>query len=72
MAGDYATASLRALLISAERRGWAVEHRHSGHLRLTHPAGGLVFTSSTPSDWRATYKIAAELKRQERRFEVPW
>jgi predicted RNA binding protein YcfA (HicA-like mRNA interferase family) len=51
-----------------EARGWNVAPTRRGHLRLTHPNGGLVFVAGTPSDHRALTNMRAEIKRQERRW----
>jgi len=58
---------LKQLLRAAEARGWQVElTRRGGHLRLVHPAGGLVVAASTPSDRRALANLRAQLRRVER------
>jgi hypothetical protein len=49
----------------AERRGWTVSLRRSGHLKLTHPNGAMYFTASTPSDWRAGKNVDRALRRLE-------
>jgi hypothetical protein len=38
----------------------------SGHVRFRHPAGGVVHTSSTPSDRRAWRNLRAQLRRVAR------
>jgi hypothetical protein len=39
----------------------------SGHYRLRHPAGGLLYAPSTPSDPRSIANLRADLRRAERR-----
>lgn len=53
----------RELLKAAEKAGWKIEKRRRGHLKLTSPDGDIVFTSSTPSDWRGTLNLASHLRR---------
>lgn len=54
---------LRVIVDIAIAQGWAFEHRRNNHLVLISPTGEKVFTSSTPSDWRALMKIKAQLRR---------
>jgi hypothetical protein len=58
---------LRALLQHARQRGWRVERTRSGHWRLQHRTGALVFTGTTPSCPRSLRNLRADLKRAERR-----
>jgi hypothetical protein len=55
------------LLRQARARGWRVTPTRSGHYRLEHRTGGLVFASGTPSDPRSLRNLAADLRRVERR-----
>jgi predicted RNA binding protein YcfA (HicA-like mRNA interferase family) len=48
----------------ARKKGWVVEPSGGGHLRWSHPDGGLVFSSASPSCPFAVKKVEAELKRQ--------
>jgi predicted RNA binding protein YcfA (HicA-like mRNA interferase family) len=64
----YTERTIEGIKIVAQSRGWVVTYTGGGHFKFAHPEGGLVYTSSTPGDWRATRKIAAELVRQERAF----
>ena len=57
---------LARLLADARRRGWSVTRTRSGHVRLRHASGATVFTGSTPSCWRATRNVEADLRRAER------
>lgn len=54
-------------LEAARLRGWSVQPTRSGHLKLRHPDGPLVFTGSTPSCPRAVLNLRAHLRRIERR-----
>lgn len=65
----YVARTIEEIVRVASRRGWVVTTTGGGHLRFTHPDGGLVFAARTPSDWRATRKVAAELQRQEEGFD---
>lgn len=52
---------------AAKARGWTATLTRKGHIKLTHPChpGKSVFTSSTPSDPRATKNLVAMLRRVE-------
>lgn len=60
-------ADLRDALRAARADGWSVEPTGGGHLRLTHPIGGLVFAPATPSCPRAVPNMRAQLRRALRR-----
>lgn len=53
----------KRVLKAVERAGWKVVRRKGGHMKLTGPGGEIVFTSSTPSDHRATLNLIAHLRR---------
>jgi len=57
---------LKHHLAAARARGWAIQPTRSGHWRLQHPAGALVFTASTPSCCRGVRNFVAHLARVER------
>lgn len=57
---------LRRELEAARQRGWSVQPTRSGHLKLRHPDGALVFTGSTPSCARSLLNLRAHLRRVER------
>lgn len=44
---------------------WEVSHTGGGHLRWTHATGAVVFSSSSPSDFRATSQLRRDLRRRE-------
>jgi len=46
---------------NALAQGWEVEWTAGSHIRFTHPSGGLVTTSGTPSDWRAPRNLESHL-----------
>ena len=53
-------------LREAEERGWVLQIRRSNHIRLTKPGiRQVVFSSSTPSDRRATLNLVTLLRRLE-------
>lgn len=47
----------------ARAQGWPVAWCPGGHLRWSSPAGALVYSSGSPSDWRAVHKLRADLRR---------
>lgn len=51
---------------AAIERGWSVCSTRNGHLKLLHPSGAIYFTSSTPSDRRASMNLDHDLRRIER------
>lgn len=53
----------RALILAAESQGWTIEPTKGGHLRWKPPSGGPIFSSASPSDWRASKKLRAQLRR---------
>jgi predicted RNA binding protein YcfA (HicA-like mRNA interferase family) len=53
----------RELLAFAHALGHQHERTAGGHIRFRHPAGALVFTASTPSDWRSTINARAATVR---------
>ncbi len=55
---------LKSILSWAESHGWVIKRSKSGHLEFKHPAGGLVFNGTTPSDPRGIKNLRAQLKRQ--------
>jgi predicted RNA binding protein YcfA (HicA-like mRNA interferase family) len=59
---------LKQLVRQAEVAGWQVLRTRSGHWRLTHPSGAIVFAPSTPSCSRSVRNLAADLRRVERRI----
>jgi hypothetical protein len=48
----------------AMERGWQVSITNGGHLKFVSPTGTVLFTSSTPSDWRAWKNFRSQLRRQ--------
>jgi predicted RNA binding protein YcfA (HicA-like mRNA interferase family) len=61
---------LKQQLRQAEAHGWRVQPTRGGHWKLTHPDGGTVVTSSSPSDHRALANLKAQLRRAERRAQA--
>lgn len=54
---------LKELIKTAEEQGWKVERGNNGHYKWLSPTGGMVITSSTPSDKRAFANIQSDLRR---------
>jgi hypothetical protein len=61
--------AIAELIACAKSYGWIVKRTAGGHLRMTHPNGALIYSASTPSDWRATRNAVARLRRAERTAE---
>lgn len=60
------------LLRELRQRGWRVEMtRRSGHWKLTHPKGGVVFAPGTPSDHRSLLNVRSKIRRLERSHDTP-
>jgi hypothetical protein len=57
----------RAVEDLAAVHGCKVERTRGDHLRISHPSGWFVFTSSTPSDHRALRHVAAAIRRHRAR-----
>lgn len=48
---------------------WSVSITKGGHLKLTHKSSGRsLFTSRTPSDWRADKNLASQVRRMEQQY----
>ncbi|SDI35769.1 hypothetical protein SAMN05216588_11586 [Pseudomonas flavescens] len=62
--------SLLHLLVYAANNGWTARRTRGGHVRFQKPGCTPVFTSSTPSDWRAYRNALAMLVRADRSAEV--
>lgn len=50
---------LQQLAIS---QGWQITSGKSNHLKWLSPLGGTVFSSATPSDWRALANLKRDLR----------
>lgn len=55
--------SMDELMRRLESEGWTIELKKSGHRKFTSPKGAVVFTSSSPSDYRALRNVERDLKR---------
>lgn len=62
--------SLLHLLVYAANNGWQARRTRGGHVRFQKPGRSPVFTSSTPSDWRAYRNALAMLTRADRGVET--
>lgn len=54
---------IRELQATAEAQGWTITHTGGGHLKWQSPEGKVVFSPSTPSDWRSMKNHIAYLRR---------
>lgn len=50
----------------AEKRGWKRSTSNGGHIRMTHPTHGVVFSARTPGCYTAITNFKAQLRRAER------
>lgn len=57
---------VRQLVREMIARGWEFSLRSNNHVKLQHPCGAFIITSSTPSDGRALLNARADIKRIER------
>jgi hypothetical protein len=57
---------LAQILADARSRGWQIEKTRNSHWRLRGPNNALLFTGSTPSDWRGIRNIRQAIRRAER------
>jgi predicted RNA binding protein YcfA (HicA-like mRNA interferase family) len=48
------------------KKGWTVTRTKSGHIKLVHPKGGIVISSSTSSDWRSDRAFERDIRRTEK------
>lgn len=55
--------AFKAAFREARREGWDVVFTKSGHLCWRRPGGGVVFTPSSPSDYRGEKNAIAKLRR---------
>jgi hypothetical protein len=53
----------RGLARQAQGQGWRLEVCGSGHMAWRSPAGALVISSSSSSNWHSREKLRAELRR---------
>jgi hypothetical protein len=53
----------RGLADEARAAGWHIQPLGGGHLIWRAPTGAWVYSSSSPSDWRAPRKLRAALRR---------
>lgn len=57
--------SLFPLVSYAHNHGWNITFTRGGHLRLHKPGKPVIYTSRTPSDWRAVRNAVAMLARAD-------
>lgn len=58
-----ANKEITKLIREATRQSWIVVRGKSNHLRWESPNGGIVHTSSTPSDVRAVPNMVKDLQK---------
>lgn len=58
--------SLLHLQVYAANNGWTARRTRGGHIRFQKPGSPPIFTSCTPSDWRAYRNALAFLIRADR------
>ena len=55
---------IRPVLKQARALDCTVERTNGGHVRITCPDGGVIFTGMTPSDPRSVKNLTAMLRRK--------
>jgi hypothetical protein len=55
--------AFRTLAHEARAAGWHIHPLRGGHMIWRAPGGAQVYSSSSPSDWRAPRKLRAALRR---------
>lgn len=60
----------RKVIAAAVKRGWEATLTGRGHIRLTHPAGGIVICSGTTANRDAHRHLEADLRRVERSHDA--
>ena len=55
---------LRKLVRATEKQGAILSRTGGGHIRMKLPGGQVAYTSATPSDFRTTRNLRAELRRK--------
>ena len=53
---------VQVLIKQAVDQGWVVEKTKNNHYKWISPLGGLIFSSSTPSDHRALQNLKRDLR----------
>lgn len=53
---------MQLLMKEAKDQGWFVELTRGGHYKWQSPSGNLVFSSQTPSDYRAVQNLKRDLR----------
>lgn len=65
------TREINQLIKQKRQEGWEVTATKGGHWKFTYKAtGDFFFAASTPSDYRAIYKVESDIKRIERKYEM--
>lgn len=62
--------NLQDLVAFALHEGWAVTRTRGGHVKFTKAGCPPIFTSSTPSDFRAGLNARAQLRRAQSSNEL--
>ena len=57
---------VKELIREMEGKGWEFRRCGTNHVRLVHPSGQCVVTSSSPSDRRSLLNARAAIRRLER------
>lgn len=53
---------VQQLVREAEQQGWVILRTKNNHLKWLSPLGGIVYSSSTPSDHRALENLRRDLR----------
>jgi len=63
MAGISRSKDLNDLIKRAVKQGWTVTLLRSNHIEWKGPKGGIVYTGSSPSDFRVVKNTIRELRK---------
>lgn len=58
---------IRQTVNEAVERGWTFSMTKGHHVKMQWKDGSIVFTASTPSDWRSVRNFKANLRRIEKK-----
>ena len=57
---------VKKMIRSLKKKGYAIECTRNGHYKVTHPQGGFIIISSSPSDCWWKKNVEGDIKRLEK------